>query len=157
MRYFAPLIMAQAHSLYLPSESKTVTDNLVRQHQPGSISPEVAPFRRRLDLWTFSIVTAITLNIPPLDKPASRWGYKFADTRSVQLSDDLCELLAVIPLGVLGPESDEIDKPAKIIEIGNQLAGAGCPKLLEHLMDRGIGISNLEKLLTFAMQSASDE
>ena len=151
MNYFAILITAQAHSLYLPADSKRLIDQHVRQHQKGRISPEIAPFRRQLDFWMFSIVTAITLDIPPLDRPSSKWGLKFADTRSVQMSDSLCELLAVITLGTLGSESDDLDKPAKIIDLGNKLAGAGCPKLLEQLMPSDIRVSNLQKLLDFAL------
>jgi len=122
----------------------------VQQHQRGSVSPERAPFRRQLDFWAFAITSALARGIPPLEGPSSTWGRKFADTRSVQMPDGLCELLAVIALAELGAEHDGIDDPAQIIELGNRLAGAGCPEVLKQLTDPDLRITALDKVLEYA-------
>ena len=92
----------------------------------------------------------------PLPEGSSTWGKKFADTRSVQMPDGLCEILAVIALTELGPDHDGIDDPKQIIELGNRLAGAGCPKVLEQLSDPDLRLTALDKALEFATSLRSD-
>ena len=150
MNYFTTLLSSQAHTLRLPDKSKDDIERYVLQHQKGSVTPERAPFRRQLDFWALAIATAIANGTPPLDQPSSSWGRKFADTRSVQMPDGLCEMLAVIALATLGPEHEGIDEPGQIIELGNRLAGAGCPELLKQLSDPDLRITTLDKALEFA-------
>ena len=135
MSYFTTLLSSQARTLRLPSQSKDDIERYVLQHQKGNVSPEQAPFRRQLDFWAFAIASAIADGTPPLEDPPASWGRKFADTRSVQMPDGLCEMLAVIALTTLGPDHEGTDDPAQIIELGNRFAGAGCPKLLNQLSD----------------------
>lgn len=156
MNYFTTLLSSQAHTLRLPDQSKDDVERYVLQHQKGSASPERAPFRRQLDFWAFSITTALANGMPPLTEGSSTWGKKFADTRSVQMPDGLCELLAVIALVELGPEHDGIDDPKQIIELGNRLAGAGCPKVLEQLSDPDLRLTALDKVLEFATSLRSE-
>ena len=66
------------------------------------------------------------------------------------MPDDLCEMLAVIALATLGPEHEGIDDPAQIIELGNRLAGAGCPELLTQLSKPDLRITILDKAVEFA-------
>ena len=150
MNYFTTLLSAQAHTLRLPDKSKDDIERYVLQHQKGSVTPERAPFRRQLDFWAFAIATAIASGTPPIDKASSSWGRKFADTRSVQMPDGLCEMLAVVTLTTLGPEHEDIDDPAQIIELGNRFAGAGCPEVLKHLSEPDLRITTLDKALEFA-------
>ena len=156
MNYFTTLLSAQAHTLRLPDKSKDDIERYVLQHQKGSVTPERAPFRRQLDFWAFAIAIAIANRTPPLDKPSSSWGRKFADTRAVQMPDGLCEMLAVIALTTLGPEHEGTDDPAQIVELGNRLAGAGCPELLKRLSEPDLRITTLDKALEFARAMRSE-
>lgn len=150
MNYFTTLLSSQAHALRLPSEFKSDVEIYVMQHQKGSVSVERVPFRRQLDLWAFSMATALAESLVPLESPSSKWGVKFADTRSVQMPDALCDLLAVVAFSKLGPEHDGVDDPAQIIEIGNCLAGAGCPLVIAQLKSPDLRMTALEKALEFA-------
>lgn len=156
MNYFTTLLSAQAHTLRLPDKSKDDIERYVLQHQKVSVTPERAPFRRQLDFWAFAIATAIANGTAPMDKASSSWGRKFADTRSVQMPDGLCEMLAVVALTTLGPENEGIDDPAQIIELGNCFAGAGCPEVLRRLSDPDLRITTLDKALEFARAMRSE-
>ena len=111
MNYFTTILSSQAYTLRLPKQSKDDIDRYVLQHQHGNVSPERAPFRRQLDFWAFAIASAIASRTPPLEEPSAKWGLKFVDTRSVQMPDGLCEILAVIALTTLGPDYEDIDNP----------------------------------------------
>ena len=150
MNYFTTILSSQAHTLRLPNQSKDDIERYVLQHQKGNSSPERAPFRRQLDFWAFAIASAIASRTPPLKEASAKWGKKFADTRSVQMPDGLCEILTVIALATLGPDHEGIDNPAQIIELGNKFAGAGCPKLLKQLSDPDLRTTALDKALEFA-------
>lgn len=148
MSYFGNQLSMRAHNICLPRDSADDVQRQVRMHQTAS--PEHAPFRRQLDFWAFSIATALALDIPPLEQPPSDWGRKFTDTRSVELADDLCDLLVVVAFHHLGADHDDIDDPAQIIEIANRYAGAGCPVVLEQLSGRDLRLTPLAKILNFA-------
>jgi hypothetical protein len=75
---------------------------------------------------------------------------KFADTRSVQTPDPVCELLAVVALAELGCEHEGIGHPRQIVELGNRLAGAGRLKVLEQLNAPDLRLTALDKALKFA-------
>ena len=156
MNYFTILFSSQAHTLRLPKESKDDVERYVLQHQKGAVSLERAPFRRQIDFWAFSIATALANGMAPLAEGSSTWGKKFADTRSVQMPDSLCETLAVVALAELGPSHDSIDDPKQIIELGNRLAGAGCPKVLKQLGDPDLRLTTLDKALEFAASLRSE-
>ena len=148
MSYFAELLTLKAHTLRLPKNSKEDIQRLVQMHQSASI--ERAPFRRQLDFWAFSIATALAQGLDPLDGPSSKWGDKFIDTREVEMPGTLCDLLAVTAFCHLGFESEEINDPIQIIEIGNRLAGAGCPVVLQHMASEDLRLTPLVKALNLA-------
>ena len=148
MSHFARLLSQQAHTLRLPQQSEDDVQRHVRMHQ--SASPERAPFRRQLDFWAFSIATALAQGLEPLEGPSSSWGRKFIDTRQVQMSDGLCDLLAVVAFHYLGSDHEDIDDPAQIIEVGNRFAGAGCPVVLDELTNPDFRSTALKKILDFA-------
>ena len=152
MSYFATLLCSQAHTLRLPKRCDDDVGRFVRQHQEGSLGPEGAPFRRKLDLWAFSVVTAISRGVAPIQEKSLRWGRKFIDTKSVEMSDELCEMLAVIAMTTLGPDHDDIDDPAAIVELANRLAGAGCPLVIDCLRDPDLRTTPLDKMLEFASE-----
>ena len=153
MNYFATLLSSAAHSLCLPGESAGEIERYVRQHQGGSVTPERAPFRRKLDFWAFAIVTATAKGLPPLDGPPSKWGgRKFVETREVQMPNDLCEMLAVVAFATLGVDHEGIDDPKRIVELANGLAGAGTPDVLKRLNDPDLRITALAKTLEFAAE-----
>lgn len=150
MSYFKNLLSAQAYPLAFPKECGKDVHLYVQTHQKGRPSPERVPFRRQLDVWAFSIVTAVARNLPPLDGPVTKWGTKFADTKSVEMPDNLCDLLAVIAFSMLGEEHNRLDDPSCIIDVGNRLAGAGCPVVIKVLSNPNFNITVLDKILDFA-------
>ena len=152
MAYFRTLLSSKAHTLRFPKEHKDDVDRLVRMHQSSSVSSEMAPFHRQLDLWAFAIATAVSLGLPPLSEKSAKWGRKFADTRSVDMGESLCEILAVLALTTLGPEHDSVDRPAEIVEVGNRLAGAGVPEVLKRLKDPDLRTTTLDKAIEFAAE-----
>ena len=156
MNYFTSLLSSQAHTLRLPQDSKDDVERYVLQHQKGGASLERAPFRRQIDFWAFSIATALANGLAPLAEGSSTWGKKFADTRAVQMPDGVCELLAVVALTELGLEHEGIDDAKQIIELGNRLAGAGCPKVLEQLNDPDLRLTALDKALELATSLRPD-
>ncbi len=155
MNYFKAQLTSRAHSLFLPAKWKDDIQRYIRQHQQGaSRDPEVAPFGRQLDFWTLAFATAVARGVAPLESPPSQWGRKFVDTQKVEMSDELCELLAVVALGTLGPNDQGVEDPARIIELANQYAGAGCEELLLRLRDPDLRLSTLEKAIAFSKELA---
>ena len=155
MNYFKALLTNQTHSLFLPKKWIDDIQRNVRQHQQGAgRNPEAAPFRRQLDFWALAVATAVARDIPPLESRPSQGGHKFADTRSVELSDELCELLAVAALGALGTDDEGVEDPARVIELANQYAAAGCEELLVRLRQADLRLSTLDKAINFATELA---
>ena len=148
MAYFAQLLTQKAHTLRLPERSADDIQRLVQIHQATSV--ERAPFRRQLDFWAFSIATALAEDLDPLEGPSSKWGNKFVDTRAVDMPEPLCDILTIAAFHQLGFEHEGIDDPAQIIEVGNCLAGAGCPVVLDQLNSRDLRLNPLDNLLRFA-------
>lgn len=155
MNYFKALLTSRTHSLFFPAKWKDDIQRYVRQHQQGgSSNPEAVPFGRQLDFWTLAFATAVARGVPPLESPPAQNGHKFVDTRSVEMSDELCELLAVVAVGALGPDDEGIEDPSRIIEIANQYAAAGCEELLLRLRDPDLRLSTLDKAINFATDLA---
>ena len=155
MNYFRALLTNRAHTLFLPEKWKDDIQRYVRQHQKGAASnPEAAPFGRQLDFWALALVTAVARGVPPRESRPSQGGYKFVDTRSVEMSDELCELLAVVALGTLGADDEGVENPARIIELANQYAAVGCEELLLRLRDPDLRLSTLDKAINYATELA---
>lgn len=151
MNHFRALLTTRTHPLFLPAKRKNDIQRYVRQHQKGAAgNPEAAPFGRQLDFWALALATAVARGISPAASPPSQGGHKFADTRSVELSEELCELLAVVALGALGADDEGLEDPARIIELANRYAAAGCDELLLRLRDPDLRLSTLDKALEFA-------
>lgn len=148
MAYFAQLLTQKALTLRLPKGSTDDIQRLVQMHQSTSV--ERAPFRRQLDFWAFSVATALAEDLDPLEGPSSKWGDKFVDTRAVEMPEPLCDILAVAAFHHLGSDHEGIDDPFQIIEVGNCLAGAGCPVVLEQLNSRDLRLNPLDNVLSFA-------
>ena len=148
MAYFAQLLTQKTHTLRFPKNSKDDIQRFVSMHQSTGV--ERSPFRRQLDFWAFSIATALAENLDPLDAPSSKWGDKFVDTRDVEMPEALCDILAIAAFCHLGYEHEGIDDPAQIIEVGNRLAGAGCPAVLEQLNSHDLRLTPLDKALNLA-------
>lgn len=148
MAYFAQLLTQKPHTLRFPKKSKDDIQRFVQMHQSTGL--ERAPFRRQLDFWAFSIATAMAENLDPLEAPSSKWGDKFVGTRDVEMPEALCDILAVAAFHHLGCEHEGINDPAQIIEVGNCLAGAGSPVVLEQLKSHDLRLTPLDKALNFA-------
>ena len=150
MTYFTTYLSATAHALRLPEESREDSERFVRQHQKGAVTAERAPFGRQLDLWAFSLATAVSQGLEPLDEPSSKWGRRFITTKDVQMPDELCDLLAVVAMDYLGVDHPKVDDPAEIVEIANRFAGAGCPEVISKLKNPDLRVTTLDKILEFA-------
>ena len=155
MSYFVQLLSQKAHTLRLPRKYTVEVQRYVLTHQTAA-THDRAPFRRQLDFWAFSVATALARELAPLDGPSSKWGDKFVDTRNVEMPKELCDLLAVAAFHQLGAEHDQINDAAQIIEMGNRLAGAGCPGVLEQLGSRDLRLTPLEKALNHAASTLAD-
>lgn len=150
MSYFERRLRAHAYTLSLPREVREDVDRYVQTHRPGA-DPEQAPFPRRLDLWAYGIFAALALELEPEgEERAKRAGYKFKDTRSVNISPDLCELLAVAAAAGLGPENERVAEPAEIIRYANRLAAVGCPVVIRELGKVDLRLTPLEKMVRHA-------
>ena len=153
MNYFKALLTSRAHSLFLPRKWKDSIQRYVRQHQQGAAgNPEAAPFERQLDFWALALASAVARGVSPVASKPSQGGHKFADTRSVEMSNELCELLAVLALGALGPDDERVEDPARIIEVANRYAAAGCEDLLIRLQDPDLRLSTLDKAIDLARE-----
>ncbi|MCY3669009.1 MAG: ATP-binding protein [Gemmatimonadetes bacterium] len=155
MAYFAQLLTQRAYALRLPRKYSDKVQQYVTQHQLG-VGVERAPFRRQLDFWAFSIATALAYDLAPLEKPSSQWGKKFVDTKSVTMPDPLCDMLAIAAFYHLGYDHLKIDDPAQMIEVNNQLAGAGCPRVFKYLENPDLRLTPLDKALNLAASMVAD-
>lgn len=150
MNYFERRLRAQAHTLALPKDLRDDVDRYVQRHRPGA-DPEQAPFPRRLDLWAYGIFAALALELEPEDQDRTRrTTYKFKDTASVNMSPELCELLAVVAAAGLGPEDERVTEPSEIIRYANRLAAAGCPVVIAELNKVDLRLTPLEKMVRHA-------
>ena len=62
-----------------------------------------------------------------------------------------------VALGTLGPDDEGVEDPARIIELANQYAAAGCEELLLRLRDPDLRLSTLDKAIVFAKELALPE
>lgn len=150
MKYFAALLSAAAYSLRLPKNLRGDVSRYVHQHKKGPANPEQAPFRRQLDFWAYSVAVAISEELEPVDARSARGGHSFVDTRSVQMPEDLCALLAVVTAARLGPDQEGLAEPSQIVEFGNRLAAAGCRLVLRELQDGDLRLTPLDKVRSHA-------
>ena len=150
MSYFERRLRAQAHTLVLPKSLRDDVDRYVQTHRPGA-DPEQAPFPRRLDLWAYGVFAALALGLEPEDPAKTRrTTYKCKDTASVNMSPELCELLAVVAAAGLGPEDERVTEPSDIIRYANRLAAAGCPVVIAELNKVDLRLTPLEKMVRYA-------
>ena len=150
MNHFAALLSAKAYPLRVPHLLRDDVARYVQQHRKGPANPEQAPFRRQIDLWAYSIAVAIAENLEPAEAKSARRGHNFVDTRSVQMPEDLCGLLAVVAAARLGPDHEGVAEPAQIVEFGNRLAAVGCPVVLRRLQDADLRLTPLDKVRAHA-------
>ena len=153
--YFTQLLTSKAHSLYLPIAAREDISRLVSTHQRTKTSRENTPFRRQVDYWLLCLTMALAEGLSPREGPSSSWGYKFVDTREVQLPDPVYDLLAVVAFEVMERDAERVDDPSKVIEVANGLAGAASPKVLRKLMTKDLRLTPLDKAL--ALVSAAIE
>lgn len=151
--YFANVLTSKAHSLYLPKEAREDILKLVSTGQKGKVSRENAPFRRQVDFWLLCLGTAISTGTAGLEEPPSSWGYKFVDTREVQLPNYVYDLLAVVAFDVLKENAEEVDDPRKIIDTANGLAGSACPIVLKAIKSSDLRVTPLTKTLNLMRDS----
>ena len=149
MNEFFNRFSSRQYGLRLPKLHKDQVERYVAQ-SGRNVSAERIPFQRQLDFWAFSIVTALTRKLEPLAGTPSQWGTVFIYSSQGIMDNDLCSLLAVVATARMGVDSPDFDDPARIIEMSNRLAGAGCPVVLEYLSKAPLQITPLDRVITLA-------
>ena len=157
--YFANLFWRRAYTLYLPRDGKDQADRYVQKHSSHAPNSDERPFRTQLDFWAVCAAVAAAQKLEPLQGSPSRWGTKFVDTRSVNISEDLSGFLCVLAIERYGVNAPEALDPGRIVELGNRLAGAGCPALLRDLTDASLTLSPLTKVMNLvsSMGAATEQ
>lgn len=150
MTFFHRLLTAKGHALRLPLELRDDVELYVRHLSPSAPGPERAPFGRRVDLWAYSVMTAVALGLAPVDDKKAVRGHRFKDTGSVDLSPDFCTLLAAVAAAALGLDGERARDPAEIVKYANRLAAAGCPIVIERLKALDMKLTPLQKLQAHA-------
>ena len=147
MNYFHSLLTARGHSLLLPQTLREDIDQFVQHNRVGGGDYEEAPFRRRVDLWAFSILTAVAMGLDPVAPQELQRCYRFRDTK-VEMSEHLCALLAIVWAD--GIELKELDDPTSapdiIVKFANRLAAAGCPEVIGWLKAVDLRLTPMDKL-----------
>ena len=137
--------LAAAAALPLSIGLREDVDRYVRSHLPGA-DPEQAPFPRRLDLWAYGLFADLGLK----PENGGKATYKFKDTASVNMSPELCELLAAVAAAGLGPEDERVTEPSEIVRYANRLAAVGCPIVVAELKKADLRLTPLEKMVRHA-------
>jgi hypothetical protein len=146
---------ATAAPLRVPANLRERVHRYVRQHQGGALIAEQAPFRRQLDLWALGMAVACAQGLQPRDGSPSEWGTKFVDTRGVQLSEDLAQLLVTVAAADFGIQDPRLSDPVEIMELANRYAAVGLPVVLDWLEDPGLRQTNIEKVIGQAKRHRS--
>ncbi len=148
--HFAHSLTHRAYSLYLPKEARNGVTHLVSKQQASRTNPKMAPFRRNVDFWLFCLGVALAEGLAPREGSPKDWGYKFVDTREVQLPNEVYKLLTVVAYEELARDADLVEDPAQIINVANRLAGAAYPRVLNELMSKDLRNTPLDKALGLA-------
>ena len=149
MNEFSERLSSRQYSLVLPKRDKHQIERYVAQ-SGRDVSVERVPFRRQVDFWAFSIATALALKLEPVQGPPSRWGRVFIYTPQGVMDDDLCSLLAVVAIARMGIDKPDVGDPARVIELSNRLAGAGCPVVLRKLAESMLRTTPLDRAVAYA-------
>ena len=122
MSDFATLLSGRNYGLVLPRNDEEQIDRYVAMHSSERASIERRPFRRQVDFWAFSIVSALAWDLDPRQEPPARWGKVFIYTNQGILDNDLCSLLAVIAVAKLGHDDPDVSEPrgSSISPIGSR-------------------------------------
>ena len=153
--YFAHVLTNRSHSLFLPQEARDDITRFVSTHQRTKASREMTPFRRQVDFWMLCLGVALADSLQPREGAPATWGYKFVDTREVQLPNEVYSLLAVVAFEQLEHDAEQIDDPAKIIDVANSLAGAACSRVLAEIASMELRYSPLDKALAVARSAVN--
>ena len=149
MNEFSDLLSSRQFGLVLPKRDKEQIERYVAQ-SGRDVSVERVPFRRQVDFWAFSIATALTIKLEPVEGPPSRWGTVFIYSSQGVMNNDLCSLLAVVATAKMGIDSADVGDPGRIIEFSNRLAGAGCPVVLRKLSETSLRTTPLDRAIALA-------
>lgn len=155
MNEFSDLLSSRQCGLVLPKQNKEQIERYVAQ-SGRDVGVERVPFRRQVDFWAFSIATALTMKLEPVEGPPSRWGTVFIYSSQGIMSNGLCSLLAVVATARMRIDSPDVGDPGRIIELSNRLAGAGCPVVLQKLSETSLRTTPLDRAIVLA-RSLRDE
>lgn len=155
MNEFSERLSSRQYGLVLPKRDKEQIERYVAQ-SGRDVSVERVPFRRQVDFWAFSIATALTMKLEPVEGPPSRWGKVFIYTPQGVMDDDLCALLSVVAIAKMGTDGPDVGDPARIIELSNRLAGAGCPFVLRNLSESPLRTTPLDRAVALARSLRSE-
>lgn len=150
MKTFRATFAGRSDGLVLPSAHKDKIETYIAMQSRSRGDIESVPFPRQVDFWTFSICAALAMNLPPKDGSVSRWGTRFICAYQGILDENLSALLAVIATARMGHDHPDVDNPARIIELANRLAGAGCPFVLRKLSEDALRTTPLDRVISLA-------
>jgi len=147
---FSTLFAGRSDRLVLPSSDKEKFERYIRQQSIDRGNAEDVPFPRQVDFWVFCICTALAMEMEPRKGAISSWGAGFIYVYQGILSEDVAAFLAVVAIAKMGHKHPNVGNPAKIIELANRLAGAGCPIVLQKLTEDSIRTTPLDRAISLA-------
>lgn len=147
---FAQMFTAKSHSLSLPREDEEKINLYVAKQAGAQKDFEQRPFPRQVDFWSFSIAAALAWQLAPREGSVSQWGKNFVYSSQGIMDDDLCSLLTVVAVAKLGHDGSNVGDPGRIVDLGNRLAGAACPKVLRELLKTDLRTTPLDRALDLA-------
>ena len=150
MNDLAQQFLTKGYPLVLPKEVDEEANRLVAMHSGERISVERRPFRRQIDLWAFSLATALALGLAPREGSRSSWGKTFIYTDQGIMDSDLCGLLTVVAVSKLGHEHLEVPEPRAIIDLANRLSAAGCTEVLRRIATTDLRTTPLDRAIELA-------
>ncbi len=133
------------HKLILPTGAKEQALLFVqKQAADTSRDSESAPFRRLVDFWMMSIVSAVTNRIPPTDADGDAFVSIGPTSKDVKLDSSLRELLVLIAIWHLRPTRENVPSAASVVDVCNRFAAAGADSLLIQLREGSSGADRLQ-------------
>ena len=150
MNDLAQQFLTKGYPLVLPREVDEEANRLVAMHSGERTSVERRPFRRQVDLWAFSLATALALGLAPREGSRSSWGKTFIYTDQGIMDSDLCGLLTVVAVSKLGHEHLEVPEPRTIIDLANRLSAAGCTEVLRRITTTDLRTTPLDRAIELA-------
>ncbi len=129
MQYYNPFSNLE---LRFPEKYRKEIDVFCQTQPSGGRrpSPDDSPFLRQVDFWFLAVCIGAVIGRRTYEK---KW-HKFITGEILSRDPRRIELLELLAISITN-NPYVIEKPTEVIEIANQLAATGIPKILEMLND----------------------